>query len=100
MAIGLNLTNTQYGVSFPNAYGRIVTASVMRQNSGAEHNKHTVMIDVVVYATQEAASNDNTQGVAFERLYVPYTEVAGTDFMTECYTWLLTQEQFAGGVAV
>ena len=99
MAIGLNLTNTQYGVSFPNAYGRIVTASVMRQNSVAEH-KHNVMIDVVVYATQEAAGNDNIQGVAFERLYVPYDTVAGNDFMTQCYIWLLTQEQFSGGVAV
>jgi hypothetical protein len=99
MAIGLNLTNTQYGVSFPNAYGRIVTASVMRQNSGAEH-KHNVMVDVVVYANAEAAADDNTQGVAFERLYVPYATVAGSDFMTQCYNWLLTQEQFSGGVAV
>jgi hypothetical protein len=99
VAIGLNLENTQYGVSFPDAYGRIVSANVMRQNSTSEY-KHSVMIDVVVYANRNASYNDDTQGVSFERLYVPYDIVSGSDFMTQCYTWLLTQEKFNGGIAV
>ena len=99
MAIGLDLTNTEYGVAFPNAYGRIVTASVSRQNKGAE-NKHMVMIDLCVYASVEAADMDYAREVVFDRLYVPYTVVAGADMLSECYKWVITQEKYLEATAV
>lgn len=99
MAIGLNLANTEYGVSFPKAYGRIVTASVSRQNKGAE-NKHMVMIDLCVYANEQAADMDYAKEIAFDRLYVPYTQLIGNDFITECYNWVITQEKYINATTV
>jgi hypothetical protein len=96
MAIGLNLTKTQYGVSFPNAYGRIVTAAISRQNKGSEV-KYSVMIDVAIYADQVGAGMDNPREVQFERLHTDLRNIpTGVDFLNGCYQWLMTQEVFAG----
>lgn len=96
MALGLNLANTEYGVTFPDAYARIVTAAVSRQNKGSVV-KHNVMIDIAIYANQSAADMDYPKEVAFERLYVDYAALpASTDLLTACYQWLVTQDKFVG----
>ena len=96
MALGLNLANTEYGVSFPQAYARIVTAAVSRQNKGATV-KHNVMIDVAIYADQAAADMEHPREIAFERMYVDYATLpANVDLLTACYQWLVTQDKFVG----
>lgn len=100
MAIQLTLTNSQFGVPFAGAYFRIVTAAVSRQRSNAEH-KHTVMIDVVGYAT--VPENDDTKDVDFRRYHAPYDAVeanAGANFLERCYKWVMDQPDMAGSLAV
>lgn len=100
MAIKLDLTTSQFGVPFAGAYFRIVTAAVSRQRSGADH-KHTVMIDVVGYATKP--ENDDTREVDFRRYHVFYDEVEsknGDIFLDRCYNWVMLQPDMAGSVAV
>lgn len=99
MALGINLSNTEYGVAFPNAYGRIVTASVSRQNNGSE-NKYTVMVDVAIYANEEAANMPYPKEIAFDRVYFNYNPTAGIEVFDACYSYLMTLEQYAGAVAV
>lgn len=100
MAIKLDLINSQFGVPFAGAYFRIVTAAVSRQRSDFEH-KHTVMIDVVGYAT--APENDDTREVDFRRYHASYEQVeaqAGANFLERCYKWVMDQPDMAGSLAV
>ena len=98
MAIGLNLTNTQFGVSFPNAYGRIVTAAISRQNKNADV-KYSVMIDIAIYADQLGADMDYPKEVEFVRLHTDLRNIpTGVDFLEGCYQWAMTQDQFIGSV--
>jgi hypothetical protein len=99
MAIQLNLSTSQYGVPFMGAYFRIVTASVNRTRS--VDNRHSVMIDVVGYATQP--SDDDTRGVDSRRYHCPLAEVeaqAGSTFLAKCYSWVMSQADMAGSFAV
>jgi len=100
MAIKLDLSTSQFGVPFAGAYFRIVTAAVSRQRSNAE-NKHTVMIDVVGYAS--APENDDTRDVDFRRYHAPYEQVeaqAGHTFLAKCYDWVMEQPDMFGSVGV
>jgi hypothetical protein len=100
MAIQLDLLTSQFGVPFAGAYFRIVTAAVSRQRSNAEH-KHTIMIDVVGYAT--APENDDTREVDFRRYHAPYEQVeaqAGHTFLAKCYDWVMEQPDMFGSVGV
>ena len=99
MAIQLDLSTSQYGVPFAGAYFRIVTASVSRTRN--EDNRHSVMLDVVGYATQP--SNDDTRDVDFRRYHCPMADVeaqAGDNFLAKCYAWVMTQDDMAGSVGV
>jgi hypothetical protein len=100
MAIKLDLSTSQFGVPFAGAYFRIATAAVGRQRSNAEH-KHTIMIDVVGYAT--APENDDTREVDFRRYHAPYEQVeaqAGHTFLAKCYDWVMEQPDMFGSVGV
>jgi len=100
MAIQLDLSTSQFGVPFTGAYFRIVTAAVSRQRSNVEH-KHTVMIDVVGYASPP--ENDDTRDVDFRRYHAPYEQVevqSGDNFISRCYEWVMTQPDMAGAVAI
>lgn len=91
MAIQLDLTTSQFGIPFTGAYFRIVTASVSRQRSDADH-KHSVMIDVVGYAT--VPENDNTKEIDFRRYHTSYEEIeaqTGENFIAKCYAWTMAQ---------
>lgn len=99
MAIQFDLQNSQYGIAFNGAYYRIVTAAVSRMREGVP--KFTVMIDLSAYATTEPT--DDTREVDFRRYHTDYEEIVaqtGDDFLSKCYTWVMTQDDMAGSTAV
>ena len=99
MAIQIDLTNSQYGTPFAGAYFRIVTGAISRQREGGP--KFTVMIDVSGYATD--TPGDDTREVDFRRYHADLADVeiaAGATFLDKCYSWVMTQEDMAGSVAV
>lgn len=100
MAIKLDLPTSQFGVPFAGAYFRIVSASVSRQRSEAEH-KHSVSIDIVGYATEP--QDDNTREVDFRRYHASYQSVEsqeGENFLAKCYKWVMQQPDMFGSVGV
>ena len=99
MAIQLDLSTSQYGVPFAGAYFRIVTAAVSRTRDA--DNRHSVMLDVVGYATQP--QDDDTRDVDFRRYHCPLAEVeaqAGDNFLAKCYAWVMAQSDMAESQAV
>ena len=99
MAIQINLTSSNYGIPFAGAYFRIATAAVSRQRN--PDMRHSVMIDVVGYATQP--SNEDTKDVDFRRYHCPLADVeaqTGENFLTKCYAWVMAQEDMAGSIGV
>ena len=99
MAIQVDLSTSQYGVPFAGAYFRIVTASISRTRNAED--RFSVMIDVAGYAT--APQNDDTRDVDFRRYHTPLATIeamAGADFLSKCYAWIMSQEDMAGSVAV
>lgn len=99
MAIQINLETSHYGVPFAGAYFRIATASVSRQRS--PDSRHSVMIDVVGYATQP--TNEDTKDVDFRRYHTPMADIEshpGENFLSKCYAWVMAQEDMAGSVGV
>lgn len=99
MAIQIDLQQSNFGVPFAGAYFRIVTASINRQRQ--ETPRHSVMIDVVGYATQP--TNEDTKDVDFRRYHVAASEVyaqAGDNFLAQCYAWVMAQPDMAGAAGV
>ena len=99
MAIQLDLSNSQFGVSFNGAYFRIVTAAVSRTRDADK--RFSVMLDVVGYAS--APQNENTRDVDFRRYHAPYSEVeaqSGENFLAKCYAWVMSQPDMAGSIGV
>lgn len=99
MAIQINLDTSNFGVPFAGAYFRVVTASVSRTRSA--DNRHSVMIDVVGYATKP--TNEDTKDVDFRRYHCPLAEVeakAGANFLTKCYAWVMAQDDMNNAEAV
>ena len=97
MAIQLDLTSSQYGTAFTGAYFRIVTASISREMG----NNFTVMIDCSGFAT--ATPTDETHPVDFRRYNAPLATIeatAGDDFLSKCYSWVMTQDDMNGSSAV
>lgn len=97
MAIQLDLTASQFGIPFTGAYFRIVTAAASRQRG----NQHSVMIDVSGYAS--APQNDDTKEVDFRRYHTPLADIeaqAGATFLAKCYTWVMSQSDMNGSIAV
>ena len=100
MAIQLDLSNSQYGTPFAGAYFRIVTSAISRMRSG-DGPKFTVMIDVAGYAT--ATPDDDTREVDFRRYHADLADVeaaTGDNFLDKCYSWVMTQDDMNGSVAV
>lgn len=99
MAIQIDLSTSQYGVPFAGAYFRVVTAAVSRTRDA--DNRHSVMLDVVGYATQP--QDDDTRDVEFRRYHCPLSEVEampGGSFLAKCYEWVMQQPDMAGSQAV
>jgi hypothetical protein len=98
MAIQVDLATSQYGVPFAGAYFRIVTASVARTRNAEA--RFAVMLDVAGYAT--APQDDDTRDVDFRRYHTPLATIeamAGSDFLSKCYAWVMAQDDMAGSVA-
>ena len=99
MAIQLDLTQSNFGVPFQGAYFRIVTAAISRQRQ--DDPRHSVMIDVVGYATQPA--NEDTKDVDFRRYHTPLVNIEAqpaTEFIAKCYQWVMTQADMGGSGAL
>ena len=97
MAIQLDLSTSQYGTAFTGAYFRIVTAAISRELG----DNFTVMIDCSGFAT--ATPTDDTHPVDFRRYHAPLATIEGTegnDFLSKCYTWVMTQDDMSGSTAV
>lgn len=99
MAIQIDLSTSQYGTPFAGAYFRIAMAAVLRQRS--VETKFSVMLDVAGYAT--SSPDDDTRDVDFRRYHVDLASVeamAGDTFLEKCYSWVMSQDDMAGSVAV
>ncbi len=101
MAIQHNIEEgvSQYGITFNNAYYRIVTAAVSRQRG--TDPKFSVMIDLSAYAT--SSPTDDTREVDFKRYTANLTDVeakSGSTFMDKCYAWVMDQDDMSGSTAV
>ena len=99
MAIQVDLATSQYGVPFAGAYFRIVTAAISRTRNAEA--RFSVMLDVAGYAT--APQDEDTRDVDFRRYHTPLATIeamAGADFLSKCYSWVMFQEDMAGSVAV
>jgi len=99
MAIQIDIVNSQYGTPFTGAYFRIVTAAVSRMREGG--SKFSVMVDVSGYAT--ATPTDDTREVDFRRYHADLADIEiqnGDNFLDKCYSWVMTQEDMNGSVAV
>ena len=100
MAIQHNIAEgaSQFGISFNNAYYRIVTAAVSRQRG--TDPKFTVMIDLSAYAT--ATPTDDTREVDFKRYNAPLDDInsaSGDTFLDKCYAWVMAQSDMSGSSA-
>lgn len=90
---------SQYGISFNNAYYRIVTAAVSRQRG--DDPKFTVMIDLSAYAT--STPTDDTREVDFKRFNARLEDInaaSGDAFLDKCYSWVMAQDEMSGSTAV
>ena len=99
MAIQLDLQVSNFGIPFAGAYFRVVTAAISRTSN--PDLRHTVMIDVVGYATQP--ENEDTKDVDFRRYHAPLTEVEafeGATFLEKCYKWVMTQPDMINSIAI
>lgn len=99
MAITIDLQQSNFGIPFAGAYFRIVTAAISRQRN--PDMRHTVMIDVVGYATQP--QDEDTKDVDFRRYHTPLADVeaqVGDNFLAKCYAWVMSQPDMAGCVSV
>ena len=99
MAIQIDLSTSQYGTPFSGAYFRIAMAAILRERS--VETKFSVMIDIAGYATD--TPDDDTRDVDFRRYTADLASVedmAGDTFLDKCYTWVMSQDDMAGSVAV
>ena len=99
MGIKIDLTTSRFGTPFAGAYFRVATAAISRQREGGP--KFAVMIDVSGYATE--TPNDDTREVDFRRYHADLFNVEASDgatFLDKCYSWVMTQGDMDGSVAV
>jgi hypothetical protein len=97
MAIQVDLATSQYGVPFAGAYFRIVTAAISRTRNAEA--RFSVMLDVAGYAT--APQDEDTRDVDFRRYHTPLSSIeamSGTDFLSKCYAWVMSQDDMDGAV--
>ena len=92
---------SDYGISFNDAYYRIVTASVSRQRAEGGNPKFSVMVDLSAYATSTPA--DDTREVDFKRFHANLDDInaaSGATFLDKCYAWVMAQDEMSGSTAV
>lgn len=97
MALTTDIATSNFGIPFAGAYLRIVTAAVSRQRNPGM--RHTVMIDVVGYATQP--QDEDTKDIEFRRYHAPLADVeaqAGSTFLAKCYAWVSAQSDMVGAL--
>ena len=103
MAIQNNISEgaSQYGIAFNNAYYRIVTSSISRQQANGGDPKFSVMIDLSAYAT--SSPNNDTREVDFKRFHANLDDInssSGDAFLDKCYAWVMAQDEMSGSTAV
>ena len=99
MAIQIDLATSRFGVPFNGAYFRIVRTTIERTRN--IDPKFIVMMQVSGYAA--VLQNNNTADVDFRQYHVPMTDIeamAGEDFLSKCYAWVMTQADMVGSTAV
>jgi hypothetical protein len=97
MALQIDLITSNFGVSFNGAYFRVVTAAISRQRTSDP--RHTVMIDVVGYATKPL--DEDTKDVDFRRYHASLNEVeaqVGVGFLAKVYAWVASQPDMIGSL--
>ena len=90
---------SEYGISFNNAYYRIVMATISRERGSDP--KFLVTIDLSAYAT--STPTDDTKEVDFKRFNANLDAVnssSGDAFVDKCYTWVMAQSEMNGSTAV
>jgi len=90
---------SEYGIEFKDAYYRIVTASISRQNG--TDPKFSVMIDLSAYAS--SSPTDSTRNIQFRRYNAPLDDInaaSGDAFLDKCYSWVMAQADMDGSTAV
>lgn len=90
---------SEYGISFNNAYYRIVMATISRERGSDP--KFLVTIDLSAYAT--STPTDDTKEVDFKRFNANLDAVnssSGDAFLDKCYTWVMSQSEMNGSTAV
>lgn len=93
----MDLSTSQYGTAFYGAYFRIINTTISRQLG----DSFTVMIDCSGFAT--STPTDDTHPVDFRSYNAPLATIeatAGDDFLSKCYTWVMTQDDMSGSTAV
>lgn len=91
---------SEYGISFNNAYYRIVMATISRERGSDP--KFLVTIDLSAYATGSNLTDD-TKSVDFKRFHAPLDDInssSGDAFLDKCYTWVMAQSEMNGSTAV
>tara|TARA_R100000664_G_scaffold3850_2_gene8268 strand:- start:748 stop:1053 length:306 start_codon:yes stop_codon:yes gene_type:complete len=95
----ISADSSEYGISFNDAYWRIVTIAVSRER-GADP-KFSVMIDLSAYATSTPTSDTRTVGyLRFDANINDINASSGDAFIDKCYTWVMAQAEMNGSTAV
>lgn len=93
MAITQDMSESRFGVPFPGAYFRIVSATINRKvDSG-----HSVMLDVAAYAVPPTTGMEAE--IEFLRIHGNLEDIETRDsssFLSLCYEYLASLPEFAG----
>jgi hypothetical protein len=89
MALQLNLTNSDVGYEFSEAYARILFARTFKDQTFIFVNFHA-----------DAAARWANKNPVKQKEYIATTQDLTGDFFPSMYTWLKTQADFAGAVDV
>jgi hypothetical protein len=89
-----------YGITFNDAYYRIVRASVMRAFQ-ENPEKFQASITVLGYAASNPPIDFREINTKEYRVdYENIKAMSGSDFIQKCYQWVLTQPEFEGATSV
>ena len=95
----ISADNSEYGISFNDAYWRIVTIAVSRERG--TDPKFSVMIDLSAYATNSPTADTRTVGyLRFDANLDDINSSSGDAFVDKCYSWVMAQDEMNGSTAV
>jgi len=98
MAIKITKESSAFGVTFTDAYYRIVNVRIQRDEAV---EKFKTCIDVSGFAT--ASPTDGTKEIDFLLFSTKESDISsqsGSAYYEKCYQWLMTQPEFSGGSSV